>query len=82
MNFAAFCTSTRNTAFWTVRIKIKEYVARVKELGMTARDHRPRCMASLILQSSARAAGINPVPGCEVHVAPGSRFDKNSRRTR
>ena len=60
--------------------KIKEYVARVKELGMTAAaitDHG--VMYGVIdFYSAARAAGINPVLGCEVYVAPGSRFDKTA----
>ena len=58
--------------------KIKEYVARVKELGMTAAaitDHG--VMYGVIdFYRAAREAGINPVIGCEVYVAPGSRFDR------
>ena len=58
--------------------KIKEYVARVKELGMTAAaitDHG--VMYGVIdFYRACRDAGINPVLGCEVYVAPGSRFDK------
>lgn len=58
--------------------KIKEYVARVKELGMTAAaitDHG--VMFGVIeFYKAAKAAGINPVLGCEVYVAPGSRFDR------
>ena len=60
--------------------KIKEYVSRVKELGMTAAaitDHG--VMFGVIdFYRAARAAGINPVLGCEVYVAPGSRFDKEA----
>ncbi|MBR6909929.1 MAG: PHP domain-containing protein, partial [Lachnospiraceae bacterium] len=58
--------------------KIKEYVARVKELGMTAAaitDHG--VMYGVIdFYRACRDAGINPVLGCEVYVAPESRFDK------
>lgn len=58
--------------------KIKEYVARVKELGMTSAaitDHG--VMYGVIdFYRAAKAAGINPIMGCEVYVAPGSRFDK------
>ena len=58
--------------------KIKEYVKRVKELGMTSAaitDHG--VMYGVIdFYRAAREAGINPVIGCEVYVAPGSRFDK------
>ena len=58
--------------------KIKECVARVKELGMNSvaiTDHG--VMYGVIdFYRAARAAGINPVLGCEVYVAPGSRFSK------
>ena len=58
--------------------KIKEYVKRVKELGMDSAaitDHG--VMYGVIdFYREARAAGINPVIGCEVYVAPNSRFDK------
>ncbi|MCR4833527.1 MAG: DNA polymerase III subunit alpha, partial [Butyrivibrio sp.] len=58
--------------------KIKEYVKRLKDLGMTAgaiTDHG--VMYGVIdFYKEAKAAGINPVLGCEVYVAPGSRFDK------
>ena len=58
--------------------KIKEYVARVKELGMDSAaitDHG--VMYGVIdFYRAAREAGINPILGCEVYVAPGSRFDK------
>ena len=58
--------------------KIKEYVARVKELGMDSAaitDHG--VMYGVIdFYRAAREAGINPVLGCEVYVAPGSRFDR------
>ena len=58
--------------------KIQEYVARVKELGMTAAaitDHG--VMYGVIdFYKAANAAGINPILGCEVYVAPNSRFDR------
>ncbi len=58
--------------------KIKEYVSRVKELGMDSAaitDHG--VMYGVIdFYRAAKAAGINPVIGCEVYVAPNSRFDK------
>jgi len=60
--------------------KIKEYVKRVKELGMTAAaitDHG--VMYGVIdFYRAAKEAGINPVLGCEVYVAPNSRFDKEA----
>jgi len=58
--------------------KIKEYVSRVKELGMNSAaitDHG--VMFGVIdFYKAARAAGINPILGCEVYVAPNSRFDR------
>ena len=58
--------------------KIKEYVARVKELDMDSAaitDHG--VMYGVIdFYRAAREAGINPILGCEVYVAPGSRFDR------
>ena len=60
--------------------KIKEYVHRVKELGMNAAaitDHG--VMYGVIdFYRTALDAGIKPIIGCEVYVAPGSRFDKES----
>ena len=60
--------------------KITEYVARVKELGMTAAaitDHG--VMYGVIdFYKAAKAAGIRPILGCEVYVAPNSRFDRET----
>mgnify|MGYP000664238390 CR=1 FL=1 len=60
--------------------KIKEYVARVKELGMNSAaitDHG--VMFGVIdFYKAAKAAGINPILGCEVYVAPNSRFDREA----
>ena len=60
--------------------KIKEYVNRVKELGMNAAaitDHGVM-YGAIDFYRAARDAGIKPVIGCEVYVAPGSRFDKEA----
>ncbi len=58
--------------------KIKEYVARVKELGMDSAaitDHG--VMYGVIdFYRAAKEVGIKPILGCEVYVAPGSRFDR------
>ena len=62
--------------------KIKEMVARVKELGMDSvaiTDHG--VMYGVIdFYRAAMAAGIRPIIGCEVYVAPGSRFDKKGQQ--
>lgn len=58
--------------------KIKECVKRVKELGMDSvaiTDHG--VMYGVIdFYEAAREIGIRPILGCEVYVAPNSRFDK------
>lgn len=58
--------------------KIKEYVARVKELGMNSAaitDHG--VMYGVIdFYREAKSQGIKPILGCEVYVAPNSRFDR------
>ena len=63
--------------------KIKEYVSRVKELGMNSAaitDHG--VMYGVIdFYRAAKAAGIKPILGCEVYVAPGSRFEKTPGMT-
>lgn len=58
--------------------KIKEIVARAKELGMDSlaiTDHG--VMYGVIdFYRACKAEGIRPVLGCEIYVAPGSRFQK------
>ena len=60
--------------------KIKELVSRAKDLGMDSlaiTDHG--VMYGVIdFYRAAKAAGINPVLGCEIYVAPGSRFDREA----
>ena len=60
--------------------KIKELVNRAKELNMDSlaiTDHG--VMYGVIdFYRAAKEAGIKPVIGCEVYVAPGSRFDREN----
>ena len=60
--------------------KIKELAARAKELGMDSlaiTDHG--VMYGVIdFYKEAKAQGINPILGCEVYVAPNSRFDRET----
>ena len=62
--------------------KIKELVARVKELGMDSvaiTDHG--VMYGVIdFYRAAREAGVKPIIGCEVYVTSGSRFDREVNR--
>ena len=58
--------------------KIRDYVARVKELGMNAAaitDHGVM-YGCIQFYKECMAQGIKPILGCEVYVAPGSRFDR------
>lgn len=58
--------------------KIKELISRAKELGMkniAITDHG-NMYGVIDFYRAAKDAGINPVIGCEVYVAPGSRFDR------
>ena len=58
--------------------KIKELAGRVKELGMDSiaiTDHG--VMYGVIdFYRAMKEQGIKPIIGCEVYVAPGSRFDR------
>ena len=60
--------------------KIGECIAQVRELGMDSvaiTDHG--VMYGVIdFYKAAQKAGIKPILGCEVYVAPGSRFDKEA----
>ena len=60
--------------------KIKELTARAKEQGMDSlaiTDHG--VMYGVIdFYRAARENGIKPIIGCEIYVAPGSRFDREA----
>ena len=60
--------------------RIKDLVARAKALGQNAvavTDHG-NLYAAVEFYNEAKAHGIKPVIGCEVYVAPRTRFDKIS----
>ena len=75
------CMFTANTAFLDGACRIKGLIARAKELGQKAvaiTDHG--VMYGVInFYKEAKAQGIKPIIGCEVYVAPQSRFDKEGR---
>ena len=59
-------------------IKIKDLAQRLKEMGMTScaiTDHGVM-YGAVSFYREMKANGIHPIIGCEVYVAPGSRFDK------
>lgn len=63
--------------------KIKELVARAKGLGMAhlaITDHG-NMYGVIDFYRAAKEAGINPVIGCEVYVAPGSRFERENSKS-
>lgn len=58
--------------------RIKELVARAKELGMDSiaiTDHGVM-YGAIDFYRACKDVGIRPILGCEVYTAPGSRFDK------
>lgn len=60
--------------------KIKEITKRAKDLGMDSlaiTDHGVM-YGAIDFYRAALANGIKPIIGCEVYVAPGSRFDKEA----
>ncbi len=63
--------------------RIDEIPARVKECGQEAvaiTDHGVM-YGVVAFDRACRAAGIHPIIGCEVYVAPASRFDKTNTST-
>ena len=63
--------------------QIPEYIKRVKELGMNAAaitDHGVM-YGAIEFYKAAKEADIKPIIGCEVYVAPNSRFDKEPGAT-
>lgn len=62
--------------------KIKELVTKTRELGMDSiaiTDHG--VMYGVIdFYRACREVGIKPIIGCEIYVAPGSRFDREAGR--
>ncbi|MBI5640681.1 MAG: PHP domain-containing protein, partial [Nitrospirae bacterium] len=61
-------------------IRIKELVERAKEFRMPAlamTDHG-NLFGAVEFYKQATRAGIKPIIGCEIYVAPGSRFDKGA----
>ena len=76
----AFCHLHTHTEYSLLdgEASIKKLVSRVKELGMTScaiTDHGTM-FGVVDFYRECKANGIKPVIGCEVYVAPGSRFDK------
>ncbi|MEG1901437.1 MAG: DNA polymerase III subunit alpha [Clostridium sp.] len=60
--------------------KIKELTARAKELGMDSlaiTDHGV-LYGAIDFYRAAKEVGIKPIIGCEVYVAPSSRFDREN----
>ncbi len=76
----AFCHLHTHTEYSLLdgEASIKRLVARIKELGMEScaiTDHGT--MYGVVdFYRECRANGIKPIIGCEVYVAPNSRFDK------
>lgn len=61
--------------------KINELVAKIKELGMNAvaiTDHG-NMFGAVELYKECKKQGIKPIIGCEMYVAPRSRFEKEGK---
>ena len=62
--------------------KVSELIPRVAELGMPAvamTDHG-NMFGAVDFYKTAESKGVQPIIGCEVYVAPKSRYDKSSAR--
>jgi DNA polymerase-3 subunit alpha len=61
--------------------RIGELLDRVAELGMPAAavTEHGNLFSAVIFHDEARKRGLNPILGCEVYVAPGSRFDRSGQ---
>jgi DNA polymerase III subunit alpha len=59
--------------------RIDELLDQVQTLGQksVAVTEHGNMFSSVVFHDAARKRGLNPILGCEVYVAPGSRFDKN-----
>ena len=59
--------------------KVKDYVTRAKELGMTSLAITDHGTASGLVDfyEACKKAGIRPILGCEFYEAPGDRKDRN-----
>jgi DNA polymerase III subunit alpha len=61
--------------------KIKELLPRVRAAGMDAcaiTDHG-NMFGAVQFFAEAKSVGVKPIVGCELYVAPGSRFEKQGR---
>ena len=64
--------------------RTSDLVAQTKRMGMPAvalSDHG-NLFGAIEFYSAARAAGVKPIIGCEVYMAPGDRREKESRGLR
>ncbi len=63
-------------------IRIHDLVTRAKEFKLPAvalTDHG-NLFGAMEFYTQVQASGIKPIIGCEVYVAPGSRFDQSARQ--
>lgn len=63
------------------QIRIPDLIARAKEYKMPAvavTDHG-NLFGAMEFYSQVKSSGLKPIVGCEVYVAPGSRFDQSAK---
>ena len=79
----SFCHLHLHTAYSLLdgAIRLPELMERVKELGMqrVALTDHGNMFAAVNFYQQAQKAGVQPVIGCEVYVAPGDRRDREHR---
>src|SRR5918998_1334766 len=56
--------------------ELLEQAARLKMPALAVTEHG-NMFSSVVFHDAAKKRGIKPILGCEVYVAPGSRFDKS-----
>jgi len=61
--------------------RISDLIERARELGMTSLAITDHGVMYGVIQFylAAREAGIKPIIGCEIYLAPGNRFDRSAR---
>lgn len=72
-------TSIRSTVFWTVPTNKRICIQSQRTGHEQCCDHGPRSHVRCDrFYREARKQGIKPILGCEVYVAPNSRFDRET----
>ena len=77
--------SIQSTVCWMVPIRLQSMCNRSQGTGneqLAAITDHGVMYGVIDFYRAAKEAGINPILGCEVYVAPGSRFDRETGQRR